>query len=113
MIRAIGAWVVCFNKPKDNADLDALRSILTTIHEIIESHHSSSYSSSEPLLLAVGMQQSISPSLDLEVDDWDDLCSECGGWEWVDGEIGEGEEGKEVSDSEGGRNEFGGKFGIL
>ena len=58
-----------------------------------------------PLLLAVGMRQSVSPSLEMEGEEWEDFCRECGvGWEWIDGEIGDLGEGEKE-----GRNEFGGE----
>ena len=59
------------------------------------------------LLLAVGMQQGGSPRVEMGGEEWEDfLGGECGGgWEWIDGEIVEGEE-----EGEGGkRNEFGGE----
>ncbi|KAL2048117.1 hypothetical protein N7G274_000028 [Stereocaulon virgatum] len=108
VIQAVGAWVVCFKKPRVKHDLDLIRSLLTTVHKVIEHHTRSSYSISEPLLLAVGMQQGLSPSLEMESEEWEEFCGECGGWEWIEGEVGRGEEGtKEV-----GRNEFGEKIGI-
>lgn len=79
-----------------------IRRILTTISALITHHTSSSYvpdPNPEPLLLAVGMHQPLSPRLELPDEAWDDLGRECGGWEWVDGE-------KE----DGGKNEFGGTF---
>ena len=57
------------------------------------------------LLLAVGMRQPISPSLEMGEEDWEDFCRECGvGWEWIDGEIVEVGEGEKEQ-----RNEFGGE----
>lgn len=65
---------------------------------------------SEPLLLAVGMQQTISPSLEVTNEEWENLCMDCGSWEWIDGEL----DGKGESNGEGKkeRNEFGGEFEI-
>jgi len=109
VVQAIGAWVVCFRKPTATADLDLIRSMLITIHAIVERHHRSSYSSHEPLLLAVGMRQSVSPSLELEDDEWDDWCRDCGGWEWIDGEI-EGTAADEAGAKRAEeKNKFGGK----
>lgn len=43
------------------------------------------------------------PRLEVSAEQWDDLGRECGGWEWVDGEV----------DGGGGeRNEFGERVGV-
>lgn len=50
------------------------------------------------------MHQPLNPHLELSTEEWEDLCRESGGWEWIDGEVGdEMGKGKE-------RNEFGGKW---
>lgn len=103
--------MVCFRKCRETADLDAIRKLLTTIHEVIEHHTGSSYSTSEPLLLAVGMQQTMLPSLAMESEEWEDICRECGGWEWIDGEV-DGVEDSKVLGREESRNEFGEKVGL-
>lgn len=74
------------------------------------SKHTSSVIS-EPLLLAVGTEQTTSPSLEVSHDEWEKLCMDCGSWEWIDGEL----DGKVEPNKEGHRetNEFGGKSGIL
>lgn len=110
MVQAVGAWAVCFTKARDKADLDVIRNLLTTIHEVVSKHTSSSYITSEPLLLAVGMQQTISPSLEVTNEERENLCMECGSWEWIDGEL----DGKGESNAEGKkeRNDFGEKVGI-
>lgn len=101
--------MVCFQKPKEQTDLDSIRSALCAIHEIIEHHTASSYSTNEALLLAIGMQQTMSPRLEMCGEEWEDLCRECGGWEWIDGEL-EGDGGGKGKDE---RNEFGGESGHL
>ena len=77
----------------------------------MSNHTSSGYVSSEPLLLAVGTQQTVSPSFEVTNEEWQDICMDCGSWEWIDGE----QDGKAESNREGGkeRNEFGGKSGLL
>ena len=109
VVQAIGAWVICFKKPRGQEDLKAISLLLNTIKAIIEHHTSSSYSIQDPILLAVGMQQTMSPALEMSVDEWDDLCRECGGWEWIDGEITSGDD--DQANRKGGeqRNEFGGQ----
>ena len=76
------------------------------------SHHTSSgYARSEPLLLAVGAQQTASPRLELTDEEWDNICIDCGAWEWIDGEL----DGESTSDRGGRkeRNEFGGESEVL
>ena len=84
-----------------------MRNILTTISGVIEHHIVSSYTTTEPLLLAVGMQQSISPSLKMVNEEWEDMCRECGAWEWIDGEV-YGSSSEVNNDDDAQRNEFGG-----
>lgn len=51
----------------------------------------------EPLLLVLGMPQPLRPLLSMSLDEWEDLCRECGGWEWIDSEaIGKNEFGEKV-----------------
>ncbi|CAF9908471.1 hypothetical protein IMSHALPRED_006683 [Imshaugia aleurites] len=110
VVRAVGAWVVCFRKPREQADLDTVRKLLAAIQEVVSSHASSGYGISEPLLLAVGTQQTLSPSLEVTNEEWENLCMDCGSWEWIDGELN----GKVESNGEGKeeRNEFGERLGI-
>ena len=70
----------------------------------MSTHTSSSYVTSEPLLLAVGMQQTMSPYLQVTNEEWENLCMDCGSWEWIDGEL----DGKGKME----RNEFGGELEI-
>lgn len=49
------------------------------------------------------------PGLEVTNEEWENLCMDCGSWEWIDGEL----DGKAVSDGQGKkeRNEFGGESG--
>ena len=87
-----------------------IRDLLATIYEVVTNHTSSGYVVSEPLLLAVGTRQTVSPSLEVTNEEWDILCMDCGSWEWIDGEL----EGSVDLNGEGRnlRNEFGGESGI-
>ena len=73
---------------------EVIRALLTTLSSLIAHHTSNdsdSYQMSDgPLLLCVGVHQPIVPHLTLSDEEWEDLCRDCGGWEWIDGEI-EGE----------------------
>ncbi|MCJ1372067.1 hypothetical protein MMC20_003288 [Loxospora ochrophaea] len=77
VVRAVGAWLVVLTKPSTAADLAAVRTLLSAIHAVIR-HASPSSSSSadtsyasygaeDPLMLVVGLPQSKSPSLDIEL----------------------------------------------
>ena len=85
---------------------DTIRNLLATIHEVVRKHTTSGYVTSEPLLLAVGTQQTTTGP----IEEWENLCMDCGTWEWIDGEL----DGKTEPSGEGRkeRNEFGGEFGI-
>lgn len=81
---------------------DVICALLTTITSLI-THHTQeavdSYSvNNEPLLLYIVSHQPKVPRLEISDEEWEEMSRECGGWEWIDGEV-EGE----------GRNEFGGK----
>ncbi|KAL8759920.1 MAG: hypothetical protein Q9184_003480 [Pyrenodesmia sp. 2 TL-2023] len=110
VIQSIGAWVVVVQKPPaaaaqgdDNTNLESIRATLTTLHRVLSHHQqSSSYTSTsteEPLLLAIGMPQPLRPLLAMSDEEWEYLCRECGGWEWIDSEAA-------------GKNEFGEKVGL-
>ena len=89
---------------------EVIRYLLRTTHEVVSTHTSSSSVTSEPLLLAVGMQQTMSPYLQVTNEEWENLCMDCGSWEWIDGELDGKVELNGTGKTE--RNEFGGKSGI-
>lgn len=87
-----------------NVTQDDIRNTLTAIHKVITHHQetaSDRYTTvdSEPLLLVVGMPQTLRPLLELSNDAWEDLGLDCGGWQWIDSEAK-------------GKNEFGEKLGL-
>lgn len=90
---------------------ETIRSLLATIHQVVSTHTSSRYGLSEPLLLAVGTQQTVNPSLELTYEEWENLCMECGSWEWIDGELDDNLDSNGQGRKE--RNEFGGESGIV
>lgn len=81
--------------------LSHIRLLLSTISRLLERNTTPYSLDPEPVLLAVGVHQPVSPRAEVSTEEWEDLCRECGGWEWVDEEASRGE-GNE------GRNEFGG-----
>lgn len=50
------------------------------------------------------MPQPLTPRLEMGHEEWEEVGMECGGWEWIDGEIEGGA---------GSKNEFGGKLDFL
>lgn len=54
------------------------------------------------------MHQPLNPCLELSTEEWEDLCRECGGWEWINGEVG-----REMGKGKGDRDEFGGRWFFL
>ena len=88
----------------DLIDKTGVSTLLRTISQTISHHNeSASYDSAaydsptDTLLLAVALPQSISPALEVDDAEWEDLCREAGGWEYMDSEA-----------NKGGKNEFGG-----
>ncbi|KAL8835626.1 MAG: hypothetical protein Q9170_003243 [Blastenia crenularia] len=80
-----------------------IRNVLSTIHRVLSHHRETSnkYATvdNEPLLLLVGTPQPLRPLLITTIDEWEGLCLDCGGWEWIDSEAK-------------GKNEFGEKVGL-
>ncbi|KAL8873655.1 MAG: hypothetical protein Q9174_000909 [Haloplaca sp. 1 TL-2023] len=81
-----------------------LRETLSTIHKTIAHHRETSnrYTSveNEAILLAIGMPQPLRPLLEMTNDEWEDVCQDKGGWEWVDSEAT-------------GKNDFGENVGLV
>ena len=94
-----------------------IRLTLRTIHNMISHHTLSSYSAPEPLLLALAMPNSSTPTLEIEEEEWEDLGRECGGWEYIDGGIplsSAGDGSKVAGKGKGDRrtNQYGEKVGM-
>ena len=78
---------------------------MRTIKEVVEWHGGGGgWDECGSLLLAVGMQRGGGPGVEMGGEEWEDfLGGGYGeGWEWIDGEVGEGDGEK--------RNEFGGEL---
>ena len=103
VVKEIAAWIIGFEKPGlEVRDRKRISDTLQAVHEVIRHHMGIPAPSDEvepPLLLAIGL-----PGKDreggLSGDQWDDLCRECGGWEYIDGCLEE----------RGKSNEYGGEF---
>ncbi|KAL8944700.1 MAG: hypothetical protein Q9216_000268 [Gyalolechia sp. 2 TL-2023] len=107
VIQSIGAWVVVIRKPSsaqgevDGETTETIRSTLSTVHSILAHHRETpdEYTAvdSNPLLLVVGMSQPLRPLLSMTDHEWEDLCLDCGNWEWIDSEAkGKNEFGEHV-----------------
>ncbi|KAL8970618.1 MAG: hypothetical protein Q9183_001432 [Haloplaca sp. 2 TL-2023] len=117
VVQSIGAWILLFRKPSASKSEDGqdggvtsmsllqtqLRETLSTIHKTIVHHRetSNNYASIEndAILLAIGMPQPLRPLLELTTDEWEDVCHDSGGWEWIDSEAT-------------GKNDFGENVGL-
>jgi hypothetical protein len=93
VVSVLGAWIICFRKPVTEEDMARVKDTLKAIADVIE--HACGYSS-DAVCLAVAMPQSMTPSLEKSVEDWEELCLEHG-FEYVDSEAkGKNEFGEEV-----------------
>lgn len=58
--------------------------------------------------MALGTRQTSTPALEVTDEEWEGLCADVGGWEWIDGAIDDDEHG----DSGERRNEYGERIGL-
>lgn len=96
VLSVLGAFVVCFRKPVDRAQLERIKGLLEAVREVVREGCGFAWGG---VCLAVGMRQSVTPYLEMsgkEWEEWEDFCGDLG-FEWVDFEAV-------------GRNEFGGMF---
>ena len=100
VVREIAAWIVGFEKPApEGSDAENVRNTLKAVQEVVQHHMGEvdPYDEVEPpLLLAVAL-----PGKDagkgLGADKWDDLCRDCGRWEYIDGCLDEAGKNNEYS----------------
>jgi hypothetical protein len=95
VISCLGAWIYVFKHPVTTEDLETVKETMKAIKKVIEKATGYEW---EGTLLAVGMQQSITPRLQMPFDEWDELCRDFG-FEYIDA-------------TAKGRNEFGEPVGI-
>jgi hypothetical protein len=93
VLTALGAFVICFRKPINEAELKDVRDLLERVCEVVKEGCGMMW---DGVCLAVAMPQSVTPYLEKSFDEWDELCQEFG-FEFVDFE-------------NKGRNEYSGKF---
>lgn len=92
VLTVLGAFIVCFRKPIDEAGLQSFKSLLENVAEVVKEGCGYTW---DGVCLAVAMPQSTTPYLEKSFDEWEDLCQEHG-FEFVDFESK-------------GRNEYSGK----
>lgn len=92
VLKALGAFVVCFRKPLDNAGLENVKTLLENVSEVVKEGCGYSW---DGVCLAIAMPQSTTPHLEKTFEEWDDFCQDFG-FEFVDFEAK-------------GRNEFSGR----
>ncbi|EKD20456.1 uncharacterized protein L3040_004256 [Drepanopeziza brunnea f. sp. 'multigermtubi'] len=80
VLSVLGAFVVCFKKPVDEAGLEEVKSLLEGVGEVVKEGCGLSW---EGVCLAVGMKQSATPYLEKSHEEWEDVCQEYG-FEFVD-----------------------------
>lgn len=93
VLTALGAFVVCFRKPLDEAGLADVKILLENVAEVVKEGCGYSW---DGVCLAVAMPQSSTPYLEKSFDEWEELCQDHG-FEFVDFESK-------------GRNEYSGKL---
>ena len=92
VLTVLGAFVVCFRKPVDEAALKDVKELLGNVAEVVKEGCGYAW---DGVCLAIAMPQSSIPYLEKSFDDWEEMCQEFG-FEFVDFESK-------------GRNEFAGR----
>lgn len=95
VLTVLGAFIVCFRKPVDEAELQAFKILLESVAEVVKEGCGYTW---DGVCLAVAMPQSTTPYLEKSFDEWEELCQEHG-FEFIDFESK-------------GRNEYSGKIRI-
>ena len=95
VVSVVGAWIFCFRKPVKVEDVDKVKESLKAITDVIEK--ACGYNG-DAVCLAVAMPQSMTPHLEKEHEEWEEMCLEYG-FEYVDVEAK-------------GKNEFGEDMGV-
>jgi hypothetical protein len=80
VLTVLGAFVVCFRKPVDEAGLNEIKVLLENVAEVVKEGCGYSW---DGVCLAVATPQSTTPYLEKSFDEWDELCTDLG-FEFVD-----------------------------
>ncbi|ESZ95171.1 hypothetical protein SBOR_4435 [Sclerotinia borealis F-4128] len=73
VLTVLGAFIVCFRKPVDETELQAFKTLLETVAEVVNEGCGYAW---EGVCLAVAMPQSTTPYLEKSFEEWEDLCQE-------------------------------------
>ncbi|RDL39671.1 Uncharacterized protein BP5553_04011 [Venustampulla echinocandica] len=80
VLTALGAFVVCFRKPINEAALAETKALLKHVSTVVKDGCGYSW---DGACLAVAMPQTITPYLEKSFEDWEDICQDFG-FEFVD-----------------------------
>jgi hypothetical protein len=80
VLTALGAFIVCFRKPINEAGLKDVKELLEGVGEVVKEGCGMTW---DGVCLAVAMPQSVTPYLEKSFDEWEELCQEFG-FEFVD-----------------------------
>lgn len=80
VLAVLGAFVVCFRRPVDEAGLEGVRELLESVGRVVKKGCGYAW---DGVCVAVLMPQSRTPCLEMGADDWADLCQDSG-FEFVD-----------------------------
>jgi hypothetical protein len=80
VLTVIGAFIVCFRKPVNQAGLEEVKGLLNNVGEVVKEGCGYSW---DGVALAVAMPQSTTPYLEMKDEEWEDVCQEFG-FEYVD-----------------------------
>lgn len=89
----LGAFVVCFRKPIDEAGMRRVKDLLEGVGKVAKEGCGYAW---DGVCVAVAMPQSVAPKMEMGSEEWGDVCQDYG-FEFVDFE-------------EKGRNEYSGRF---
>ncbi|TGO55896.1 hypothetical protein BOTNAR_0235g00080 [Botryotinia narcissicola] len=80
VLTVLDAFIVCFRKPVDEAELRAFKILLESVAEVVKEGCGYTW---DGVCLAVAMPQSTTPYLEKSFDEWEELCQEHG-FEFID-----------------------------
>lgn len=80
VLNVLGAFVVCFRKPLNDAALSEIKELFEQVAEVVREGCGYSW---DGVCLAVAMPQTTTPYLEKSFEEWEDLCQEFG-FEFVD-----------------------------
>ncbi|POS86850.1 hypothetical protein EPUL_001767 [Erysiphe pulchra] len=83
VLQSLGAFIVCFKKPVNKADLEEIENLLYCMAQVVKQTSSLLWSG---ICLAVAMPQTLTPHLEKNFEDWEFLCRKFG-FEFIDFEM--------------------------